>query len=136
MADFLLPDNQRPIDEGATPHLSLILKDPDTGSLITSASILTLTFTLWWVDRAGVSRTINSRKVQNVNGANQGSFGSTNGQFDLYMVAADATMQNPDLEVSEEEHKFRLDWTYTSSNGNRGGSYNDYFVVRRKQVTV
>lgn len=136
MADYDISDAQRQVDEGTTKHFSCTLLAEDQITPLTAAAMLSITISEWYLDRSGTKRTINSRKSQNVNGANNGVFATTSGVFDLYWQTADTTIQNPDLSVKTEEHHFRLEWTYNSSNGVRGGQYRDFFVVRRKPTQV
>lgn len=136
MADFQLSDAQRQVDEGTTKQFQCTLLAEDGTTVLPDASIVSITLSLWWVDRGQIKRTVNSRNGQNIHNANNGTFGTTSGILDIYFQPADTTIQNPDQSVKSEEHHFRIDWTYSSSNGDRTGQYRDFFIVRRKPTQV
>lgn len=132
MADNLLPDTQRNIDEGSTPLFTATLQD-ESGVAIPLANLLTLTLSVWNRD---TNFTINGRKLQDAKNNNNVTVASTTGLISWYAQVADVAMQSTDVTQPTEIHDFRFDFTFTSSNGNRAGDYADYFVIHRKNVVL
>jgi len=106
-------------NQGSTQLIATTLKD-ETGTLIPTASITTITATLTVRATGAV---INSRSAQNIKNANGGTYDE--GVLTLTLSPADS----PHLGVAkEEEHLLLLCWTYNS--GTQGGAEQILLRVR------
>lgn len=95
-----------PIPEQSSAWYSSTLKDR-TGAVIPSASLSSLTATLYAPAYTAGSNIVNSRNAQNVLNANNCTLHATSGAFEWAMQTADTTMLTME---AREEHVLLLQW--------------------------
>lgn len=135
----LLTDEQRRVNDKATPHLWCTLNDPDTNQPLPLSVIQSLTLWQWWQrgdDPRKTVKYINGRGTsvssgQNVLNLNNVTFNATSGLLDWFLQPLDVAFQNPDTSLLEETHHFVFQWTYTASSGTRDGAWKDFYYVKR-----
>lgn len=133
--DFALHDNQRNVDQAATPHFYCTIGD-DAGTALPLSSMVSMTLTIYWQNTPSTFKSVNNWNAQNALNVNGCTFAATSGRFDWYGVAADATIQSTNPGVTKETHYLRLDYTYNSTNGVRAGVFQDFFYILKKTSLV
>ena len=112
-----------PIPEQTTAWYSGTLKDR-AGAAIASASLTTLTATLYAPGYTAGSNIVNSRSAQNVLNANNCTLHATSGLFEWEIQPADTTMLTTE---STAFHILLLQWT-SASVGN--GKHEVLFLIQ------
>ena len=116
------------INSGESCNLSGTLKDTD-GATITSISTLKLTL---FDESSGAI--INSRKNQNVNGANGGTFSS--GTFTIELDGSDTTAVG-DIEDTKTQNRIaRIQWSYSDGDSTRTNEQEFYFPIYKPKTTT
>lgn len=110
--------------EQTTPRYEATIVD-DEGNPIPSASLTTLTLSLYVIETDGSITYINGRNAQTVLNANNGTI-DANGLFTWLLQAADTSLANPLLAV--ERHIALFTWTWAS--GTRIGRHEVVFNVK------
>ena len=116
------------INSGESCNLSGTLKDT-AGATITSISTLKLTL---FDESSGAI--INSRKNQDVNGANGGTFSS--GTFTIELDGSDTTAVG-DIEDTKTQNRIaRIQWSYSDGDSTRTNEQEFYFPIYKPQTTT
>ncbi len=116
------------INSGESCNLSGTLKDT-AGATITSISTLKLTL---FDESSGAI--INSRKNQNVNGANGGTFSS--GTFTIELDGSDTTAVG-DIEDTKTQNRIaRIQWSYSDGDSTRTNEQEFYFPIYKPKTTT
>jgi|SRR6516164_7409878 hypothetical protein len=125
--DFNLSDDQRNVLDTGTDYpkfTGTLLDDSLIPVAIPSASIVTMTLSVWYINSSGQNVHINNRQNQNVNNNNNVSIDATSGLVSWLVQPQDIAIQQSGL--SSEVHYFEFAWTYKDSNNNtRGSHYRD-----------
>tara|TARA_Y100000401_G_scaffold22789_1_gene15381 strand:+ start:221 stop:853 length:633 start_codon:yes stop_codon:yes gene_type:complete len=116
------------INSGESCNLSGTLKDT-AGATITSISTLKLTL---FDESSGAI--INSRKNQDVNGANGGTFSS--GTFTIELDGSDTTAVG-DIEDTKTQNRIaRIQWSYSDGDSTRTNEQEFYFPIYKPKTTT
>ena len=116
------------INSGESCNLSGTLKDK-AGATITSISTLKLTL---FDESSGAI--INSRKNQDLNGANGGTFSS--GTFTIELDGSDTTAVG-DIEDTKTQNRIaRIQWSYSDGDSTRTNEQEFYFPIYKPKTTT
>ena len=116
------------INSGESCNLSGTLKDT-AGATITSISTLKLTL---FDESSGAI--INSRKNQNVNGANGGTFSS--GTFTIELDGYDTTAVGYIEDTKTQNRIARIQWSYSDGDSTRTNEQEFYFPIYKPKTTT
>ncbi len=116
------------INSGESCNLSGTLKDT-AGATITSISTLKLTL---FDESSGAI--INSRKNQDVNGANGGTFSS--GTFTIELDGSDTTAVGDIEETKTQNRIARIQWSYSDGDSTRTNEQEFYFPIYKPKTTT
>lgn len=124
--------NERIVPEQTTLLISGTLED-ETGAVIPSSALASLTLTLYAPEVAG-QPVINGVSGTNVlNDGTRGVVHATNGTLTLTLLPADNAIQDALLEL--ELHRALLQWTYGAGGAKAGRQELDYLVRNLNKVS-